>query len=100
MRKIFLAIGIICLSAGLFGWVSFSKQLHSAKKIIADDGPELNYKNFCSGCHGEKMDAFVDRKWKHGSEKDDLLKLLKLAMQMKVCLRLTLHFRTKPFRIG
>lgn len=33
-----------------------------------------NYKNFCSGCHGEKVEMFVDRQWKHGKTKDDLIK--------------------------
>ncbi len=33
-----------------------------------------NYEQYCSSCHGEKVEAFVDRKWKHGSEKGDLLK--------------------------
>lgn len=32
------------------------------------------YKTICSGCHGQKIDAFVDRKWKHGSHRDSLIK--------------------------
>lgn len=39
--------------------------------------PEDNYKNYCAGCHGEKMDAFVDRKWKHGNSEQDLFKAVK-----------------------
>ncbi len=39
----------------------------------------LNYKNYCAGCHGEKMDAFVDRKWKHGNKKEDLYKAIKVG---------------------
>lgn len=35
-------------------------------------GVEHNYKNYCSGCHGEKMNAFVDRKWKHGNTRENL----------------------------
>jgi glucose/arabinose dehydrogenase len=38
-----------------------------------------NYKNYCAGCHGEKMDMFVDRKWKHGNKKEDLFKAIKLG---------------------
>lgn len=33
-----------------------------------------NYETYCSSCHGEKVEAFVDRKWKHGNEKSDLVK--------------------------
>lgn len=32
----------------------------------------LNYKNYCSGCHGEQMQAFVDRKWKYGDTRDSI----------------------------
>ena len=38
---------------------------------------ESNYKTFCAGCHGEKMDAFVDRKWKYGLSKENLFKGIK-----------------------
>ncbi len=39
----------------------------------------VNYKNYCASCHGEKMDAFVDRKWKYGSKKEDLFKAIKVG---------------------
>ena len=43
------------------------------KKLMADSNiVENHYKNFCAGCHGEKMDAFVDRKWKYGNTREDL----------------------------
>ena len=32
-----------------------------------------NYATYCASCHGEKVEAFVDRKWKHGKEKSDLV---------------------------
>jgi glucose/arabinose dehydrogenase/cytochrome c553 len=38
---------------------------------------EANYKNYCGGCHGEHMDAFVDRKWKHGSSNEALFHAIK-----------------------
>ncbi|MES2484680.1 MAG: c-type cytochrome, partial [Bacteroidota bacterium] len=39
--------------------------------------PQENYANYCSGCHGEKMDAFTDRQWKHGYKQADLEKSIK-----------------------
>ena len=33
-----------------------------------------NYQTYCSSCHGEKVEAFVDRKWKFGNTKPDLEK--------------------------
>jgi aldose sugar dehydrogenase len=39
----------------------------------------INYQTFCGGCHGEKMNAFVDRTWKHGSTQADLFKAIKIG---------------------
>jgi len=40
-------------------------------------GPAENYATYCAGCHGEKMDAFTDRQWKHGNKLADLMKAIK-----------------------
>lgn len=45
---------------------------HQEVVLLAD--PATNYKNLCAGCHGEKIDMFVDRKWKFGNKKEDLVK--------------------------
>lgn len=54
--------------------------------VVPDDSPvasvdftraEANYKNYCSGCHGEQMQAFVDRKWKNGTEPHQLFASIK-----------------------
>lgn len=39
----------------------------------------VNYQTYCGGCHGEKMNAFVDRKWKHGNTQNDLFKAIKMG---------------------
>ncbi|MGR3810532.1 PQQ-dependent sugar dehydrogenase [Jiulongibacter sp. NS-SX5] len=31
------------------------------------------YAQYCSSCHGEKVEAFVDRKWQHGNDKDAII---------------------------
>jgi len=46
----------------------------TAIRHSADKTPAENYQNYCSSCHGEKMDAFVDRGWKHGNTQADLVK--------------------------
>lgn len=43
--------------------------------------PATNYKNYCASCHGEKMDMFVDRKWKFGNKKEDLFKSVKFGRE-------------------
>jgi glucose/arabinose dehydrogenase len=48
--------------------------------MAADSFPPtmaMNYQSFCGGCHGEKMNAFVDRVWKHGNTREDLFKGIK-----------------------
>ena len=39
----------------------------------------INYQTYCGGCHGEKMNAFVDRDWRHGKTREDLFKAIKVG---------------------
>lgn len=34
---------------------------------------DVTFKKFCSTCHGDNGDVFVDRKWKHGSTRDSIM---------------------------
>jgi len=34
---------------------------------------ETNFKKFCSTCHGDNGDVFVDRRWKHGTTRDSII---------------------------
>lgn len=34
---------------------------------------EKHYTQYCASCHGEKVAAFVDRKWKHGTSKAEII---------------------------
>lgn len=43
------------------------------KKPAAKPARE-NYQTYCASCHGEKVEAFVDRQWKHGKTKQELVK--------------------------
>lgn len=38
-----------------------------------------NYQTYCGGCHGGKMNAFVDRKWKHENTRNGLFKSIKFG---------------------
>ncbi|MFD2245710.1 PQQ-dependent sugar dehydrogenase [Pontibacter ruber] len=37
------------------------------------------YANYCSGCHGEKLEAFTDRQWKHGNTDEALFQAIKVG---------------------
>ncbi|MHC2993430.1 membrane protein [Pontibacter sp. HJ8] len=41
------------------------------------DKARTNYTSYCSGCHGEQMQAFTDRKWKHGNSAENLFAAIK-----------------------
>ena len=34
---------------------------------------QTNFETYCTGCHGQQMQAFVDREWKHGNAKEELV---------------------------
>ena len=42
--------------------------------LQTEENPREVYTQFCASCHGEKVEAFVDRKWKHGNTKAELVK--------------------------
>lgn len=48
-------------------------------KMVYLADPAANYRTYCAGCHGEKMDMFVDRNWLFGSRKEDLFTSIKLG---------------------
>lgn len=53
-------------------------QNDSAKnKLTAESDPQKIYTSHCANCHGEKVEAFVDRSWRYGKLKDDLLNSIK-----------------------
>ncbi len=51
------------------------RQAEDFKAALED--PRKIYTEKCASCHGEKVEAFVDRKWKHGTSKAELVKSIK-----------------------
>jgi glucose/arabinose dehydrogenase len=68
----------------LFGMATFlmcqtSGNKGTVKNIGTSENPQFaaaaeTYKNICASCHGQKVEAFVDRKWLHGDSRDSLIK--------------------------
>src|SRR5690349_10697755 len=86
MVRSLVIISIIISSSFFISWVTNPKTKNAGviavetnSGILPSDSQRVieNYRNFCGGCHGEKMDAFVDRVWKHGSDRMDLFKGIK-----------------------
>jgi len=89
-KKIVLAIAVLlligaCQRAGILDQLKQEKEVvESSPAAIIDQAartPALNYAEYCSGCHGIKMDAFVDRAWKHGKTDQDLYKAIKFGYE-------------------
>ena len=59
-------VAVFCLS-------SFLIEQKPAATSGAAKTARQNYETYCSSCHGEKVEAFVDRKWKHGNTKPELM---------------------------
>ena len=61
------------LGIGVMLVLAFSQfKLKKVESVSADD-PRKIYTEKCASCHGEKVEAFVDRKWKHGNTKSDIV---------------------------
>ena len=58
---------------GLIAMAALSTMSLTNAPAVAEEPAEVNYTKYCASCHGEKVEAFVDRKWKHGDKKSDIL---------------------------
>jgi len=66
--KKLLVFEVLILGVGsLISWTN------PTKKPLVDEPTEKIYTQYCASCHGEKVEAFVDRKWKHGNTKAELI---------------------------
>ena len=59
-------------------WFSYcqspSQESSDAEKENVYAAAKANYETLCSTCHGEQMQAFVDRQWKYGKDENALYK--------------------------
>ena len=67
MNKLILSI---VLAGVLFA--SFIQLPNPKVSKITLTEPAKIFTQYCSSCHGEKIEAFVDRSWKHGTSKEEV----------------------------
>ncbi len=82
MKNKFLLVSIVLAFVLLFACSKTMVEENNIKgqPILTNDQVtkvEANYSNYCAGCHGAQMQAFVDRKWKYGKTKADIIKAIK-----------------------
>ncbi|WP_430933407.1 PQQ-dependent sugar dehydrogenase [Saccharicrinis sp. 156] len=56
-----------------------TKNENNNKVLVVGTDAEVNFQNFCLGCHNDKKSSFVDRTWLWGSGREDLYKSIKLG---------------------
>lgn len=67
-NKLISALGLIIFGLGVMSLTT------EKSTVTLDEKKALkNYTQYCASCHGEKVEAFVDRNWKHGKTKDDFV---------------------------
>ncbi len=82
-KRILKLLLIIVISAIGFSCTDKKDQSEKQEALEKVDSAMIRsaalYQTYCSSCHGEQMQAFVDREWKHGKEKDSLVKSINLG---------------------
>ena len=68
---------ISLLLTGFAVCLAFLQFKNAEDHKAALEDPKKIYTEKCASCHGEKVEAFVDRKWKHGTSKAELVKSIK-----------------------
>ncbi len=69
--KVLLLITSVVIVFGFIKKEQYGEANASEKRI------RKIYADNCSGCHGQQMEAFVDRKWKYGTTKDSIIRSIK-----------------------
>lgn len=79
MRKTILALGTLALIILISSLTApGNKAMPVGANRISDTlNLAKTYAEYCGGCHGEKMEAYIDRKWVHGNTRNDLFKAIK-----------------------
>lgn len=72
-----LFITSLALSLGLWQGTFQKNSLELKADHPMLDSAQANYRSYCAGCHGEKMEAFVDRRWVYGNKRQDIFKAIK-----------------------
>lgn len=62
-------LGVLALLAACFQ----QKATTQANNTVVGFSPESHFKTVCASCHGATVETFVDRKWKKGTTRTDLI---------------------------
>ncbi len=62
-------------------WLFAPPQPPATSELAGKSSPKDNYKTYCAGCHGEQMEAFVDRKWIYDNSREGLFKAIKYGYE-------------------
>ena len=61
----------------ILAFIVYNFSLIKDVNIEISSSPEENYQNYCSGCHGEKLEKFIDRDWVYGNSWNEVFRSIK-----------------------
>ncbi len=79
LRKVFYLVTVCCMFINCKREATNDNNKSPVPIVIDSVEIAVNaqFENSCSGCHGQQIQAFADRKWKHGKEISDLMNSIK-----------------------
>lgn len=77
MNKVSIIVKVASAIISLVFCFSFAVSTSKNDDTASEKRLKTIYAQNCSGCHGEVMEAFVDRKWKYGTAVDSIYKRIK-----------------------
>lgn len=57
-----------------------TSDVQKIQNVADETGPKEHFDKYCTSCHGNEVNAFVDRKWKYGSTKEDLIRSINVGI--------------------
>ncbi|MDH5379644.1 MAG: PQQ-dependent sugar dehydrogenase [Cyclobacteriaceae bacterium] len=76
-QNIVFIVSLILLIVIFVSKQSEKKHEEAEANMEEIDSIAIRYQSNCASCHGEKLNGFVDRKWKHGSERENIMASIK-----------------------
>ncbi len=79
LRKVFYLVTVCCMFINCKREATNYNNKSPVPIVIDSVEVAVNkqFESYCSGCHGQQIQAFADRKWKHGKEISDIMNSIK-----------------------
>jgi len=80
-RSVIFTTGLIVLASFGFSGFRCLSTNPSATKAAAENPAALNYRTYCAGCHGDKLEKFTAKKWMDEAGNASVISSIKLGIE-------------------